>query len=296
MEQAVETLRSAEEESYYFKRYSAKIRYLLLKLLKAKKGGHLGGSMSIVEVLSVLYGKYLKHDPKDPLWEERDLLVLSKGHAGPGLYCALCTAGYFPKEDLFTLNDGGTSFPSHPDRTKTPGVDATTGSLGQGTSIAAGLGYGLRLKNSDRCVYLIVGDGELNEGQCWEAFQLIAHHRLNNVIVFIDENKRQLDGYTKDILQPFSIEEKMRAFGFYTQTVDGGNEMEIARAIERAKTVEDLAVCIILDTVKGQGVPYFEKMENNHSVKFKDKDNEEIDRALHLLNETYHLESCGLEG
>lgn len=290
MEQAVETLRQLEKEERFLKNYSAKIRYTLLKLLKAKKGGHLGASMSIVEVLSVLYGKYLNHDPKNPLWGERDLLVLSKGHAGPGLYSALCVAGYFPEKDLFTLNEGGTSFPSHPDKTKTPGVDATTGSLGQGTSIAAGLGYGLKLKNSSRYVYLIVGDGELNEGQCWEAFQLIAHHRLNHVIVFIDENKRQLDGYTKDIIRPFSIKEKMKAFGFYTQKVDGSNEMEIARAIEKAKSVTDSAVCIILDTIKGQGIPYFEKMENNHSVKFTDKDYAEIDKALDFLKETYELE------
>lgn len=289
MEQAIETLIQTEKDEVFLKKYSAKIRYILLKLLKAKKGGHLGGSMSIVEVLSVLYGKYLNYDPKNPFWNERDLLVLSKGHAGPGLYSALCVAGYFPQKDLFTLNEGGTLFPSHPDKTKTPGVDATTGSLGQGTSIAAGLGYGLKLKNSSRYVYLIVGDGELNEGQCWEAFQLIAHHRLNNIIIFIDENKRQLDGYTKDIIQPFSIEKKMEAFGFYTQKVDGSNEIEIANAIEKAKNITDSAVCIILDTIKGQGVSYFENMDNNHSVKFTEKDYEEIDKALDYLKETYEL-------
>lgn len=272
------------------KKYSAQIRLILLKLLKEKKGGHLGGSMSIIETLSVLYGRQLKHNPKNPDWEERDLLVLSKGHAGPGLYSALCAAGYFPEQDLYTLNEGGTNFPSHPDRTKTPGVDATTGSLGQGTSIAAGLGYGLKLQHSERYIYLITGDGELNEGQCWEAFQFIAHHNLHNVIVIIDENKRQLDGYTSDIINPFSIENKMKAFGFCTYAVKGDDEEEISVAIDAAKAVKNSAVCIILNTTKGQGVSYFEEMVSNHSVKFNDRDYDELDNALSVLAATCQLE------
>lgn len=289
MEQAIRTFTYDEEELYY-KRNSARIRSILLRLLKEKKGGHLGGSMSIVETLSVLYGGYLRHDPRNPHWDKRDLLVLSKGHAGPGLYAALCAAGYFPEEELKTLNEGGTRFPSHPDRLKTPGVDATTGSLGQGTSIAAGLGYGLKKRHSDQYIYLIVGDGELNEGQCWEAFQFIAHHALSHVIIMIDNNKRQLDGFTEDVIRPFSLKQKMKAFGFFTQTVHGDQEMEIAGAIDRAKAIEDSAVCIILDTVKGQGVPYFENMTNNHSVKFKDMDYAVINQTLDLLRRTYGLE------
>ncbi|MEG0542088.1 MAG: 1-deoxy-D-xylulose-5-phosphate synthase N-terminal domain-containing protein, partial [Angelakisella sp.] len=154
------------------------------------------------------YKKELRHDPKNPQMAGRDYLVLSKGHAGPSLYCTLALRGYFPHDMLYTMNEGGTSLPSHPDRLRTPGIDATTGSLGQGTSVAAGMGYGLRQSGSDSGVFLIVGDGELNEGQCWEAFQFLAHHKLNNVIVFIDENKRQLDGYTTEILTPFSTAEK----------------------------------------------------------------------------------------
>lgn len=272
------------------KQYSARIRAVLLKLLKAKNGGHLGGSMSIVEVLCVLYGRQMKYNPRDPGWEGRDLLVLSKGHAGPGLYAALCAAGFFQERKLYSLNEGGTCFPSHPDRTKTPGVDATTGSLGQGTSVAAGLGYGLKLQGSGRFVYLITGDGELNEGQCWEAFQFIAHHKLNNVIVLIDNNKRQLDGYTADILNPYSIEDKMKAFGFHTETVRGNDEDAISHAIDRAKAVEGSAVCIVLDTIKGQGVTYFEEMESNHSVKFNEQDCLEVDAALAALAADYGLE------
>ena len=269
-----------QSELLTLKILSAKIRREVLKMLKWRKYGHLGGSMSIVEILAVLYGKHMRYDPKNPQWSERDYLVLSKGHSGAALYCALVVLGYFDESWLYTLNEGGTRLPSHPDRNLTPGIDATTGSLGQGTSVAAGLGMAFRLEKSDQYVYLIVGDGELNEGQCWEAFQFIAARKLNHVIVFIDENKRQLDGYTSDILNPFCLEEKMRAFGFHAQRVNGASEEAISDAIDAAKQVTDQAVCIVLDTIKGQGVPYFENMTDNHSVKFGPKDNEAADQAI----------------
>lgn len=262
---------------------SAKIRVSVLKMLKWRTYGHLGGAMSIVELLSTLYGKHLRHDPSNPNWEERDYLVLSKGHAGPGLYAALANNGYFEEELLYTLNEGGTKLPSHPDRGLTPGVDATTGSLGQGTSVAAGLGYAFRKEQNNQYIYLVVGDGELNEGQCWEAFQFIAHNKLNNVIVFIDENKRQLDGFTVDIMNPFDIQAKMKAFGFHTQKVDGSSELEISNAIDQAKKIEDKAVCIVLDTIKGQGVRYFEELVDNHSVKFGEKECLAADDAIKEL-------------
>lgn len=258
--------------------FAAKLRKDILEMLEHRGYGHLGGSLSIVELMSVLYGKQLHVDPKQPQMEDRDMVVLSKGHAGPAWYCALAEKGFFDKAWLNTLNDGGTNLPSHPDRTKTPGVDMTTGSLGQGTSAAAGIATGLRMKGSDRYVYLIVGDGELNEGQCWEAFQYLANYKLNNCIVIIDDNKRQLDGYTKDIMNPFSIEDKMKAFGFHTKTVKGNDIEAIDAAIEEAKAVKDQAVCIVLDTIKGQGVPFFEEMLSNHSVKFN---TEEILNANH---------------
>ncbi|MGX8832839.1 transketolase [Amedibacillus sp. YH-ame6] len=259
----------------------AQIRIHILQMLEHRGYGHLGGAMSIVEVLSVLYGKQMHINPKQPKMEDRDRLVLSKGHAGPALYSVLAQMGYFDKEMLYTLNEGGTILPSHPDRLKTPGVDMTTGSLGQGTSAAAGIAMGLRMNKSNRYVYLMVGDGELNEGQCWEAFQFIAHYKLNNCIVFIDDNKRQLDGYTKDVINPFSIVDKMEAFGFHTQCVKGDDVEAIDSAINRAKEVQDQAVCIVLDTIKGQGIPYFEEMLSNHSVKF----GEEEKNATHLAIE-----------
>lgn len=269
---------------------SAKIRVDVLKLLEKRGYGHLGGSLSIVELMSVLYGKQLRYDAEDPTWEERDMVVLSKGHAGPAWYSALAEKGFFDKEWLYTLNDGGTNLPSHPDRLKTPGVDMTTGSLGQGTSAAAGIATGFRMKGSDQYVYLIVGDGELNEGQCWEAFQYIAHYKLNHCIVIIDENKRQLDGTTKEIMNPFDLTEKMKAFGFYVQKVKGNDEEAIDHAINCAKEVKDQAVCIVLDSIKGSGVPYFEQMAGNHSVKFN---NDEILNANHEAIKT--LESL-IEG
>ena len=272
------------EELKLLKRTSARIRACLLRLLRAQKGGHVGGSLSIVEALSVLYTRYMRYDPKNPQDPNRDYLVLSKGHAGPGLYSALSVFGFFPEDELKTMNEGGTRFPSHPDRLRTPGVDATTGSLGQGISMAAGLGYALKLEGSDQYVYAIVGDGELNEGQCWEAFQFIANYRLNRVVVMIDLNKRQLDGYTRDVMEPFDVAAKMQAFGFRVRTAAGADEADIADCLDWARSVEGQAVCIVLDTVKGQGVPYFEQMADNHSVKFKEADIAAVDAALERLD------------
>lgn len=254
------------------KKLSASIRLDTLKMLKNIGYGHLGGALSIVELLSVLYGKHLKYDANNPQWEHRDMLVLSKGHAGPSLYSALANAGFFDKEILSALNKGGANLPSHPDRMKTPGIDMTTGSLGQGTSAAAGIAAGFRMKKSSQTVYLIVGDGELNEGQCWEAFQYIAHNKLSRCIVIIDNNKRQLDGFTHEIIDPFCIKDKMTAFGFTSFEVRGDDEEAISEAIDKCKSIKDKAVCIVLDTVKGQGIPYFEEMKDNHSVKFNNDD------------------------
>lgn len=274
----------SEQEYHELESLAAKIRLDTLCSIKKMGQGHLGGSFSIVELLAVLYGKQLRINPQDPQWADRDRLVLSKGHAGAALYSALANTGYFDRSWLWTINEGGTRLPSHPDRWKTPGVDATTGSLGQGTSMAAGIARGLRLAGKDNFVYLIVGDGELNEGQCWEAFQYIAHFKLNHCIVIIDDNKKQLDGPTKDILDPFDIQQKMTAFGFYTEKVPGADMQAIDEAIERCKAIEDQAVCIVLDSVKGQGTPFFEELDANHSVKFTtDEINQAAEAAIKEL-------------
>lgn len=274
----------SEQKYHELEELAAKIRLDTLCSIKKMGQGHLGGSFSIVELLAVLYGKQLRINPQDPQWADRDRLVLSKGHAGAALYSALANTGYFDRSWLWTINEGGTRLPSHPDRWKTPGVDATAGSLGQGTSMAAGIATGLRLAGKDNFVYLIVGDGELNEGQCWEAFQYIAHCKLNHCIVIIDDNKKQLDGPTKDILDPFDIQQKMTAFGFYTEKVPGADMQAIDEAIERCKAIEDQAVCIVLDSVKGQGVPFFEELDANHSVKFTtDEINQAAEAAIKEL-------------
>lgn len=274
----------SEQKYHELEELAAKIRLDTLCSIKKMGQGHLGGSFSIVELLAVLYGKQLRINPQDPQWADRDRLVLSKGHAGAALYSALANTGYFDRSWLWTINEGGTRLPSHPDRWKTPGVDATTGSLGQGTSMAAGIATGLRLAGKENFVYLIVGDGELNEGQCWEAFQYIAHFKLNHCIVIIDDNKKQLDGPTKEILDPFDIQQKMTAFGFYTEKVPGADMQAIDEAIERCKAIEDQAVCIVLDSVKGQGVPFFEELDANHSVKFTtDEINQAAEAAIKEL-------------
>ncbi|MFB3163834.1 transketolase [Neobacillus sp. 179-J 1A1 HS] len=256
------------------------IRLNTLKELYHLGFGHYGGSLSIVEVLAVLYGEVMKVNPEDPKWEDRDYFILSKGHGGPGLYATLAAKGYFPKEVLFTLNQNGTTLPSHPDKNLTPGVDMTTGSLGQGISAAVGVALSHKLSNKDNYTYCIVGDGELNEGQCWEAAQFAAHHKLNHLFVFVDDNKKQLDGLTKDIIDPLDFEEKFKAFGFYTLKVDGRSMEEIYQAIQEGKGQAEQPVAIILDTVKGQGVPYLEEKADNHHIRPSKEDDEAIVRAI----------------
>lgn len=265
-----------EEELKEATLLAARVRRDVLAMLQHRGYGHVGGSLSLVELMADLYTKQLKHDPANPKWEERDRIVLSKGHAGPVMYSVLAERGFFPKAWLMTLNDPGTNLPSHTDRLKTPGVDATTGSLGQGTSEAAGIAQALALKGSDAYTYLIVGDGELNEGQCWEAFQFIAAKKLSNCIVFIDSNKKQLDGTIDEVLYGFDYVEKMKAFGFETQKVNGQDIAAIDAAIEAAKQNKSSANAIVLDTVKGAGVKYFETAVSNHSMKWN---NDEINQA-----------------
>ncbi|PLS01363.1 transketolase [Neobacillus cucumis] len=257
-------------------RFRDEIRLMTLKELQHLGFGHYGGSLSIVEALAVLYGDVMKVDPNNPNWEERDYFILSKGHGGPGLYATLALKGYFPLDVLYTLNQNGTTLPSHPDRNLTPGVDMTTGSLGQGISAAVGVALSHKLSNQDNFTYCIVGDGELNEGECWEAFQFAAHHKLNHLFVFVDDNKKQLDGPTKDIIDPLDFEQKFKAFGFYTMKVDGRSLEQIYEAIQRGKEQSDQPVAIILDTIKAQGVPYLEEKADNHHIRPNKVDEEAI--------------------
>jgi len=246
------------------KRLSADIRIETIRTIAAAGFGHIGGSASIADVLAVLYGGVMNVDPKNPAWEDRDWFVLSKGHCGPALYAALALKGYFPMEWLDTLNQPGTRLPSHADMQKTPGVDMTTGSLGQGMSAAVGIAMGNRVKGKQSYTYCIVGDGELNEGQIWEAAQAACHHKLDRLIVFVDWNKKQIDGRLEAVNDPLDISRKFDSFGFDSVVVKGYDVEEIYYAIERAKEIKEKPHVIILDTIKGLGVSFAERVEANH--------------------------------
>lgn len=266
-------------------KFSNEIRLETLKMLQKRGFGHLGGSMSIVETLAVLYRDIMKIDPSNPTWSERDYLVLSKGHAGPALYSTLALKGYFDLSILATLNNNGTTLPSHCDRLLTPGIDMTTGSLGQGISSAVGIAKALKIEGKPNRVYTVVGDGELDEGQCYEALMFSYHHKLDNLIVFVDENKLQLDGYTIDILDQKDITKKIAAFGFNTVKVDGHNEALIKEAILHAMTVKGVPSCIVLDTVKAKGVAAFEGDIGNHHIRFLEEQNLILNEVIQQLEE-----------
>ena len=242
------------------------IRIGIVTAIGALGVGHLGGSLSVADLLAVLYGDVMKFDPKNPGWPERDKLVCSKGHAGPAVYAALAIKGFFPYELLKTLNQPGTTLPSHCDRNKTPGIDMTTGSLGQGTSQAVGLAIGDYLKGRNNSIYLITGDGEMNEGQVWEAAMLAVARKVDNLFWFVDENKKQLDGTTEEILPQGDFLAKAEAFGFDSQRVAGNDVEAIYEAIQKSKTVKGKPHMIILDTIKGAGIKDVEQTVFNHSM------------------------------
>ncbi len=270
-------------------KFATEIRLETLKEFKNLGFGHLGGALSIVETLAVLYGGVMKVDPEKPNWEERDWLVMSKGHAGPALYAALAIKGFFPREELLTLNKPGTNLPSHCDRNLTRGVDMTTGSLGQGVSSAIGIALGNKMDRKDNYTYLIIGDGELDEGQVWEGALFAAHQKLDKLIAFIDENKKQLDGYTRNINNLGKISEKFASFGWDVYDVNGADMEEIYNTIKKAKEVEFKPSVIILDTVKGQGVPFVENTELNHHMKLSPDDQKSLDKSINDLEDRLKL-------
>ena len=253
-----------DEKRLDLRRFALKIRIGTVEALKARGFGHIGGSLSIADALAVLYGSVMRYDPQNPAWEQRDKLVCSKGHAGPAVYATLALEGFFPYEKLVTLNQPGTDLPSHCDRNKTPGIDMTTGSLGQGSSLAVGMAYGDMLKGLDSRTFLIVGDGEADEGQVWEAAMFTAAKKVTNLTWLIDNNRKQLDGYTADVLNPFDFEEKFRAFGFEAISIDGNDLDQLEAALTRKPI--DRPIAVILNTVKGKGIAEVEQTMSNHSM------------------------------
>lgn len=251
-------------EKRELKQFAAEIRITLLQELKDRGFGHIGGSLSVCDVLAVLYGKVMNYKVEDPKWADRDKLVCSKGHAGPAVYATLALKGFFPKEELSTLNRPGTHLPSHCDKNKTTGIDCTTGSLGQGTSQAVGMALGDKIKGRSSRTFLIVGDGELDEGQCWEAAMFTAGKKVNNLVWIIDDNKKQLDGPTAEILPTFDFRAKFEAFGFDAVRVKGNDVEALYEALTRP--VGDKPLAIIMDNVKGSGVRAVEETASNHSM------------------------------
>ena len=242
--------------------------------------GHPGGSLSIADILTVLYFNELNIDEKNPKWEDRDRLVLSKGHCAPALYSVLANRGFFDKKELKTLRKLGSFLQGHPDMKKTPGVDMTTGSLGQGLSSANGMAIAAKLDNKSYRVYCILGDGEIEEGQIWEAAMASNKYKLDNLCVIVDNNNLQIDGKIEDVMSPYPIDEKFRSFGFQIIKIDGNDIDEILKAFEVAKNVKGKPTCIIAKTIKGKGISF---MENEASWHGKAPNKEEYDKAVKEL-------------
>lgn len=243
------------------------VRKALLKTIGTLGVGHIGGSLSIVELLVVLYEKHMNIDPKNPKMEGRDRLIVSKGHSGPAVYAMLSTKGYFDESWLLTLNQPGTNLPSHCDMNKTPGVDMTTGSLGQGFSCAMGAAKASKIRKDGATIYTIIGDGESQEGQIWEAAMFAAQQKLSNVIAFTDYNKMQIDGTLEEICGLEPLDDKWRAFGWNVITVDDGNDVNAIDAAISCAKCSNKPSMILLNTVKGKGISFVEKEGvANHSM------------------------------
>lgn len=266
------------------KRFAAEIRLETVKQIGTRGFGHIGGALSVVDALAVLYGGVMHIDPQNPNLKNRDRLVMSKGHAGPALYSALALRGFFPLDWLSTLNQPGTHLPSHCDMQLTPGIDMTTGSLGQGISTAIGLALAQKMDESNAKTYVFLGDGECNEGQIWEGALFAPNHHLDNLTVFVDVNGKQLDGTTEDILNMGDIGAKFAAFGWHVQSIPGNEIEAIHTALSAAHTASQPS-CIILNTTKGAGVPCIEAIEYNHHLAVE---GELLDTAIRTCENALH--------
>ena len=243
---------------------ACKVRMGIIESVHAAKAGHPGGSLSATEVFTYLYNKEMNIDPANPKWEDRDRFVLSKGHTAPGLYAALANRGFFPVEDLKTLRQLGSHLQGHPNMNETSGVDMSTGSLGQGVSAAAGMALAAKYLGKSSRIYTLLGDGEIQEGQVWEAFMLAAHYHLDNLCVIIDNNGLQIDGNIADVMSPYPIVEKMEAFGFKVAQVNGNDFEELEKAFAQARETKGCPFAIVMKTTKGKGVSFMENQAGWH--------------------------------
>ena len=259
-----------------FEKRTAKAREIILAAMCKAGSGHVGGAFSLVEIVTALYNGIMKVDPKNPRWDERDRLVLSKGHAGPVLYEALAQRGFFPMEWMDTINQGGTRLPSHADQNQTPGIDMTTGSLGQGLSCACGLALAAKRDAKKHTVFCIIGDGESNEGQNWEAALFAAQFKLDNLVAICDYNKLQIDGTTGEVMNLDPLPAKWEAFGWETFEMDGHDMDQIYSTIAQAQKVSGKPAMIIAHTVKGRGHVEYADSVSCHNVKLNPSDADKV--------------------
>ena len=253
------------------------VRIDIIRQIHSAGSGHPGGSLSTADIITYLYFAEMNIDPQDPHKAGRDRFVLSKGHAAPALYAALAEKGYFPKETLLTLRQAGSILQGHPDRKKVPGVDMSTGSLGQGISAAVGMALANKIDENGARVYSVLGDGELQEGMVWEAAMAAAHYGLSNLTIFVDHNGLQIDGRNEDVITVAPIAEKFESFGWDVQKIDGHDFEQIAAAVENAKAVSDKPQAIIAETIKGKGVSF---MENEAGWHGKAPNDEQAEQAV----------------
>ena len=263
------------------------IRKGIVSSVHSAKAGHPGGSLSAADIFTYLYFEELNIDPKEPKKADRDRFVLSKGHTAPGLYSALAERGYFPKEDLLTLRHVGSYLQGHPDMKHIPGVDMSSGSLGQGISAAVGMAIAGKMDEADYRVYTLLGDGEIQEGQVWEASMLAASHKLDNLVVIVDNNNLQIDGTSEEVNSPYPIDKKFEAFNFHVINIDGNDFDQIDAAFKEAKTVKGQPTAIIAKTVKGKGVSFMENQVGWHGKAPNDEEYkvamEELEKAGEAL-------------
>ena len=269
------------------KKTANEVRKGILRSVHSAKAGHPGGSLSAADIFTYLYFEELNVDPQNPKKPDRDRFVLSKGHTAPGLYSALAHRGFFPVEDLLTLRHIGSYLQGHPDMKHIPGVDMSSGSLGQGISAAVGMAIAGQLDNASYRVYTLLGDGEIQEGQVWEAAMLAGHRNLDNLVVIVDNNGLQIDGKIEEVCSPYPIDKKFEAFNFHVINIDGNDFDQIEAALNEAKTVKGMPTAIIAKTVKGKGVSFMEDKASWHGVAPNDEQfamaMEELEKAGEAL-------------
>ena len=272
-------------DNLQLKKYANEVRKGIVTSTHSAKAGHPGGSLSAADVFTFLYFEEMNIDPKDPAKEDRDRFVLSKGHTAPGLYAALANRGYFPVEDLKTLRKLGSYLQGHPNM-HIPGVDMASGSLGQGISAAAGMALGAKLNNKDFRVYTLLGDGEIQEGQVWEAAMFAGFRKLDNLVVIVDNNGLQIDGPVDEVCSPYPIADKFKAFNFNVVEIDGHDFDQIRSAFNNAKETKGMPTCIILKTVKGKGVSFMENKADWHGKAPNDEEYATAMADLAKIDET----------